>query len=40
MPQPRRAKAAKEDVMAATRAMGVLQIDTISVVARSPYLVL
>jgi uncharacterized protein len=32
--------AAKEDVLAAIRAMHVLQIDTISVVARSPYLVL
>lgn len=40
MLQPRRQKAVKEDVMAAIRAMGVLQIDTISVVARSPYLVL
>jgi uncharacterized protein YcaQ len=40
MLQPRRAKAVKEDVMAAIRTMGVLQIDTISVVARSPYLVL
>lgn len=30
----------KEDVLAAIRRMGVLQIDTISVVARSPYLVL
>lgn len=37
---PRRAKAIKADVMAAIRRMGVLQIDTISVVARSPYLVL
>jgi uncharacterized protein YcaQ len=40
MLQPRRRKAAKDDVMEAIRAMGVLQIDTISVVARSPYLVL
>jgi uncharacterized protein YcaQ len=40
MLQPRRRKAVKDDVMAAIRAMGVLQIDTISVVARSPYLVL
>ena len=32
--------AAKADVMATIRRMGVLQIDTISVVARSPYLVL
>ncbi len=36
---PRR-KAGKDDVMAAIERMGVLQIDTISVVARSPYLVL
>jgi uncharacterized protein len=40
MLQPRRRKALKDDVMAAIRRMGVLQIDTISVVARSPYLVL
>jgi uncharacterized protein YcaQ len=40
MLQPRRKKAVKDDVMAAIRTMGVLQIDTISVVARSPYLVL
>jgi len=40
MLQPRRARAAKADVLAAIRRMGVLQIDTISVVARSPYLVL
>ena len=40
MLQPRRRKAVKADVMAAIRQMGVLQIDTISVVARSPYLVL
>src|SRR5438034_11755875 len=32
--------ARKEDVLAAIRRMGGLQIDTISVVARSPYLVL
>lgn len=32
--------ATKDDVLAAIRAMHVLQIDTISVVARSPYLVL
>lgn len=37
-PPARRAR--KEDVLAAIRRMGVLQIDTISVVARSPYLVL
>ncbi len=33
-------KARKPDVLAAIRRMGALQIDTISVVARSPYLVL
>ncbi len=33
-------KATKADVLAAIRSMHVLQIDTISVVARSPYLVL
>jgi uncharacterized protein len=33
-------KAQKTDVLAAIRGMGVLQIDTIHVVARSPYLVL
>lgn len=33
-------KAAKADVLRALRRMGVLQIDTIHVVARSPYLVL
>ena len=38
--QPRRRKARKEDVLEAIRQMGVLQIDTIHVVARSPYLVL
>lgn len=32
--------ATKEDVLGAVRRMGVLQIDSISVVARSPYLVL
>jgi hypothetical protein len=37
--QPRR-RARKADVLAAIRRMGALQIDTISVVARSPYLVL
>ena len=40
MLQPRRRKAAKLDVIEAIRRMGMLQIDTISVVARSPYLVL
>jgi uncharacterized protein YcaQ len=40
MLQPRRARAGKDDVLAAIRRMGVLQIDTISVVARSPYFVL
>ncbi|UTY58881.1 winged helix-turn-helix domain-containing protein [Massilia sp. erpn] len=38
--QPRRRKAQKADVLDAIRQMGVLQIDTIHVVARSPYLVL
>jgi len=37
--RPRR-KATKKDVLAAIRRMGVLQIDTISVVNRSPYFVL
>lgn len=37
--RPRR-RARKADVLAAIRRMGALQIDTISVVARSPYLVL
>ena len=36
----RRRPAAKADVRAAVQRMGALQIDTISVVARSPYLVL
>lgn len=40
MLQPRRRRAVKDDVLAAIRRMGVLQIDSISVVARSPYLVL
>jgi uncharacterized protein len=35
-----RRRARREDVLATIRRMGVLQIDTISVVARSPYLVL
>lgn len=38
--QPRRRKARQADLPAAIRQMGVLQIDTIHVVARSPYLVL
>jgi uncharacterized protein YcaQ len=38
--QPRRKKARKADLLDAIRQMGVLQIDTIHVVARSPYLVL
>ncbi|NYE59367.1 hypothetical protein FHW58_000519 [Duganella sp. 1224] len=38
--QPRRRKARQADLLAAIRQMGVLQIDTIHVVARSPYLVL
>src|SRR5688572_15188349 len=37
--RPRRA-ARKQDVLDAIRRMGVLQIDTISVIARSPYMVL
>jgi len=37
---PRRRRASKADVLATIRRMGMLQIDTISVVARSPYLVL
>ncbi len=37
---PPAAPAAKSDVLAAIRRMGVLQIDTIQVVARSPYLTL
>ncbi|HEY0063177.1 MAG TPA: crosslink repair DNA glycosylase YcaQ family protein [Telluria sp.] len=40
MLQARRRKATKADVLEAITRMGVLQIDTISVVARSPYLVL
>lgn len=40
MLQARRARATRADVLAAIRRMGMLQIDTISVVARSPYLVL
>ena len=40
MLQPRRRRAVKADVLEAIGRMGVLQIDTISVVARSPYLVL
>ena len=40
MLQPRRRKAIKADVLDAIRHMGMLQIDTIHVVARSPYLVL
>ncbi|CAN7231630.1 winged helix DNA-binding domain-containing protein [Pseudoduganella sp. LjRoot289] len=38
--QPRRRKAQKADLLETIRQMGVLQIDTIHVVARSPYLVL
>ncbi|MFC5462221.1 winged helix-turn-helix domain-containing protein [Massilia niabensis] len=38
--QPRRRKAVKDDVLDAIQRMGLLQIDTINVVARSPYLVL
>ena len=38
--QPRRRKAVKDDVLDAIRRMEMLQIDTINVVARSPYLVL
>lgn len=38
--QPPSRPAAKEDVLSAIREMGALQIDTIHVVARSPYLVL
>jgi uncharacterized protein len=37
---PPRRPATKDDVLGAIRRMGVLQIDSISVVARSPYLVL
>ncbi len=38
--KPRQTSATKADVLATIREMGVLQIDTIHVVARSPYLVL
>ena len=38
--QPARRKATSADVLTAIRRMALLQIDTISVVARSPYLVL
>jgi len=38
--QPLRRRARKSDVLAAIRRMGVLQIDTVHVIARSPYLVL
>lgn len=38
--QPPAHPATKEDVLSAIRRMGALQIDTINVVARSPYLVL
>ncbi|WP_338844802.1 crosslink repair DNA glycosylase YcaQ family protein [Massilia sp. W12] len=38
--KPRRARAGKADVLTCIQQMGVLQIDTINVVARSPYLVL
>lgn len=38
--RPPRRRARKKDVIAAIRAMHILQIDTIHVVARSPYLVL
>ena len=37
---PRRARATSADLLACIRRMALLQIDTISVVARSPYLVL
>jgi len=37
---PRRCKATPADLLATIRRMALLQIDTISVVARSPYLVL
>jgi uncharacterized protein len=37
---PPKGRATRQSVLAAIRAMNVLQIDTISVVARSPYLVL
>jgi hypothetical protein len=38
--EPPQRRAAKADVLAAIRRMGALQIDTIHVIARSPYLVL
>src|SRR5512144_2815742 len=38
--EPPRSPATKADVLAAIRRMGALQIDTIHVVARAPYLVL
>jgi uncharacterized protein YcaQ len=38
--RPRDQPATKADVLEAIRRMGLLQIDTIHVVARSPYLVL
>jgi uncharacterized protein len=38
--QPPAQPATKDDVLATIRCMGVLQIDSISIVARSPYLVL
>ena len=38
--QPRRRKAQKADVLDDIRCMGVLQIDTINVIARSPYMTL
>ena len=37
---PPERRAAKDDVLESIRKMGVLQIDSIAVVARSPYLVL
>jgi uncharacterized protein YcaQ len=37
---PPERRAAKDDVQESIRKMGVLQIDSIAVVARSPYLVL
>lgn len=38
--QPPQRPAEKGDVLAVIRRMGMLQIDTINVIARSPYLVL